>query len=244
MVEYMDASLISTRRGGGAAADPIISLTDVRLSLPSRVGTVDILRGIDLEIAKGLSVGIVGPSGSGKTTLLMAIGGLERITSGTICVAGQELSHMDEDALARFRRDNVGIVFQSFHLIATMTALENVAVPLEFRGLDDAFERSRAELERVGLGHRLDHYPGQLSGGEQQRVAVARAVAAGAQMIMADEPTGNLDQHTGQEIMDLLFALSRDHGTTLLLVTHDRALAESCDRVIEIRDGVITGHAQ
>jgi putative ABC transport system ATP-binding protein len=240
----MDASLISTRRGGGAAADPIISLKDVRLSLPSRAGTVDILRGIDLEIAKGLSVGIVGPSGSGKTTLLMAIGGLERITSGTIRVAGHELSHMDEDALARFRRDNVGIVFQSFHLIASMTALENVAVPLEFRGLDDAFERSRAELERVGLGHRLDHYPGQLSGGEQQRVAVARAVAAGAQMIMADEPTGNLDQHTGQEIMDLLFALSRDQGTTLLLVTHDRALAESCDRVIEIRDGLITANAQ
>jgi putative ABC transport system ATP-binding protein len=240
----MDASLISTRRGGGAAADPIISLRDVRLSLPSRAGTVDILRGIDLEIAKGLSVGIVGPSGSGKTTLLMAIGGLERITSGSIRVAGQELSHMDEDALARFRRDNVGIVFQSFHLIATMTALENVAVPLEFRGLDDAFARSRAELERVGLGHRLDHYPGQLSGGEQQRVAVARAVAAGARMIMADEPTGNLDQQTGQEIMDLLFALPRDHGTTLLLVTHDRALAESCDRVIEIRDGLITGRAQ
>jgi putative ABC transport system ATP-binding protein len=240
----MDASLISTRRGGGAAADPIISLQDVRLSLPSRAGTVDILRGIDLEIAKGLSVGIVGPSGSGKTTLLMAIGGLERISSGSIRVAGQELSHMDEDALARFRRDNVGIVFQSFHLIATMTALENVAVPLEFRGLDDAFARSKVELERVGLGHRLDHYPGQLSGGEQQRVAVARAVAAGAQMIMADEPTGNLDQQTGQEIMDLLFALPRDHGTTLLLVTHDRALAESCDRVIEIRDGLITANAQ
>jgi putative ABC transport system ATP-binding protein len=240
----MDASLISTQRGGGAAADPIISMKDVHLSLSSRAGTVDILRGIDLEIAKGLSVGIVGPSGSGKTTLLMAIGGLERITRGTIRVAGHELSHMDEDALARFRRDNVGIVFQSFHLIATMTALENVAVPLEFRGVDDAFERSKAELERVGLGHRLDHYPGQLSGGEQQRVAVARAVAAGAQMIMADEPTGNLDQQTGQEIMDLLFALPRDKGTTLLLVTHDRALAESCDRVIEIRDGLITANAQ
>jgi putative ABC transport system ATP-binding protein len=240
----MDASLISRHRGGGAAADPIIALKDVHLSLPSRAGTVDILRGIDLEIASGVSVGIVGPSGSGKTTLLMAIGGLERITSGTIRVAGQDLAHMGEDALARFRRDNVGIVFQSFHLIATMTALENVAVPLEFRGLDDALERARVDLERVGLGHRLDHYPGQLSGGEQQRVAVARAVAAGAKMIMADEPTGNLDQHTGQEIMDLLFALGRDQGTTLLLVTHDRALAEACDRVIEIRDGRIVAAAQ
>jgi putative ABC transport system ATP-binding protein len=240
----MDASLISTRRGGGAAADPIIALDGVHLSLPSRAGTVDILRGIDLEIARAESVGIVGPSGSGKTTLLMAIAGLERISSGTIRVAGQELSDLDEDALARFRRDNVGIVFQSFHLIATMTALENVAVPLEFRGLDDAFERARAELQRVGLGHRLDHYPGQLSGGEQQRVAIARAVAAGAAMVMADEPTGNLDQQTGQEIMDLLFALPRDQGTTLLLVTHDRALAQSCDRMIEIRDGRITAGAQ
>ena len=240
----MDASLISTHRGGSAPADPIIKLSDVHLSLASRAGTVDILRGIDLEIAKGLSVGIVGPSGSGKTTLLMAIGGLERITRGTIQVAGHELARMSEDALARFRRDNVGIVFQSFHLIATMTALENVAVPLEFRGVDDAFERARRELLAVGLGHRLDHYPGQLSGGEQQRVAIARAVAAGAAMVMADEPTGNLDQQTGQEIMDLLFALSRDQGTTLLLVTHDRQLAESCDRVIEIRDGRITANAQ
>jgi putative ABC transport system ATP-binding protein len=174
----------------------------------------------------------------------MAIGGLERITRGTIRVAGQELARLSEDELAVFRRDNVGIVFQSFHLIATMTALENVAVPLEFRGLDDAFARARLNLEQVGLGHRLGHYPGQLSGGEQQRVAIARAVAAGAQMIMADEPTGNLDQQTGQEIMDLLFALPRDHGTTLLLVTHDRALAESCDRVIEIRDGRIVAEAE
>jgi putative ABC transport system ATP-binding protein len=235
----MDASLISTHRGA-AAAEPIVRLSDVHLSLQSRAGTVDILRGIDLEIAEGLSVGIVGPSGSGKTTLLMAIAGLERISRGVIQVAGHDLANLDEDALARFRRDNVGIVFQSFHLIATMTALENVAVPLEFRGLDDAAQRARRELERVGLGHRLDHYPGQLSGGEQQRVAVARAVAAGAAMVMADEPTGNLDQQTGQEIMDLLFQLPREHGTTLLLVTHDRALAESCDRVIEIRDGRIT----
>ncbi len=243
-VESMDASLISTHRRGGAADEPIIELSGVHLSLSSRAGTVDILRGVDLDIAKGLSVGIVGPSGSGKTTLLMAIGGLERITRGTIRVAGQELARLSEDELAVFRRDNVGIVFQSFHLIATMTALENVAVPLEFRGVDDAFARARFNLEQVGLGHRLGHYPGQLSGGEQQRVAIARAVAAGAGMIMADEPTGNLDQQTGQEIMDLLFALPRDHGTTLLLVTHDRALAESCDRVIEIRDGRIVAEAE
>jgi putative ABC transport system ATP-binding protein len=236
----MDASPNSMRPAGAAPAEPIISLSGVQLSLASRAGQVEILRGIDLEIARGVSVGIVGPSGSGKTTLLMAIGGLERITSGAIRVAGHDLANLSEDDLARFRRDNVGIVFQSFHLIATMTALENVAVPLEFRGLDDALARARRELERVGLGHRLDHYPGQLSGGEQQRVAIARAVAAGADIVMADEPTGNLDQQTGQEIMDLLFALGPDHGTTLLLVTHDRALAESCDRVIEIRDGRIT----
>jgi len=240
----MDASLISTHRGGGTADDPIIELSGVHLSLSSRAGTVDILRGIDLEIARGLSFGIVGPSGSGKTTLLMAIAGLERISRGTIRVAGHELARLSEDELAVFRRDNVGIVFQSFHLIATMTALENVAVPLEFRGVGDAFARARRDLERVGLGHRLDHYPGQLSGGEQQRVAISRAVAAGAAMIMADEPTGNLDQQTGQEIMDLLFALPRDHATTLLLVTHDRALAQSCDRLIEIRDGRIVAETE
>jgi putative ABC transport system ATP-binding protein len=240
----MDASTTSMRPAGAAPAEPIISLSGVQLSLASRAGQVEILRGIDLEIAKGVSVGIVGPSGSGKTTLLMAIGGLERITRGAIRVAGHDLANLSEDDLARFRRDNVGIVFQSFHLIATMTALENVAVPLEFRGLDDALASARRELERVGLGHRLDHYPGQLSGGEQQRVAIARAVAAGADIVMADEPTGNLDQQTGQEIMDLLFALGPDHGTTLLLVTHDRALAESCDRVIEIRDGRITAGGQ
>jgi putative ABC transport system ATP-binding protein len=239
----MDASLVSAGRAGAPPAEPIISLSEVHLALASRAGIVEILRGIDLEIARGVSVGIVGPSGSGKTTLLMAIAGLERITRGAIKVAGHELARLGEDDLARFRRDHVGIVFQSFHLIATMTALENVAVPLEFRGLADALERARRELDRVGLGHRLDHYPGQLSGGEQQRVAIARAVAAGADIVMADEPTGNLDQQTGQEIMDLLFALGADQGTTLLLVTHDRALARACDRVIEIRDGRITANA-
>ena len=240
----MDASLISMRRADGAPVQPIITLSGVHLSLASRAGKVEILRGIDLEVPRGVSVGIVGPSGSGKTTLLMAIAGLERVTSGTISVAGRDLAHLSEDDLARFRRDHVGVVFQSFHLIATMTALENVAVPLEFRGLDDALERARRERDRVGLGHRIEHYPGQLSGGEQQRVAIARAVAAGAAIVMADEPTGNLDQQTGQEIMDLLFALGPDRGTTLLLVTHDRALAGACDRLIEIRDGRITASGE
>ncbi len=224
-----------------AAGAAIVRLSDVHLTLSSRAGPVDILRGIDLEIPSGQSVGVVGPSGSGKTTLLMAIAGLERVTSGGIYVSGQDLSRMSEDALARFRRDHVGIVFQAFHLIATMTALENVAVPLEFKGVPDASARARAVLGRVGLGHRLEHYPGELSGGEQQRVAIARAVAAGAKIILADEPTGNLDQETGAEIIKLLFSLVEQEGTTLLLVTHDRALANACDRVIEIRDGRIDG---
>ena len=184
--EYMDASLISTHRGGSAPVEPIISLKDVHLSLASRAGTVDILRGIDLEIARGQSVGIVGPSGSGKTTLLMAIGGLEPITSGTIRVAGRELERLGEDELAVFRRDNVGIVFQSFHLIATMTALENVAVPLELAGDPDAGRRAAEELASVGLGDRLHHYPTQLSGGEQQRVALARALAPDPAILVAD----------------------------------------------------------
>jgi putative ABC transport system ATP-binding protein len=236
----MDAPVAAPRKPAVVSTQPIIRLIDVHLSLESRAGVVDILRGIDLAIESGVSVGIVGPSGSGKTTLLMAIAGLERITSGAIRVAGHDLTPMGEDALARFRRDNVGIVFQGFHLIATMTALENVAVPLEFRGVGDAHERARRELERVGLGHRLRHYPGELSGGEQQRVAIARAVAAGARILMADEPTGNLDQETGRGVMELLFSLGRVGGTTLLLVTHDRGLAAACDRVIEMRDGRIS----
>jgi putative ABC transport system ATP-binding protein len=222
----------------------MIQLDDVHVTLGSSAGPVKILRGVDLDVAAGSSVSVVGPSGSGKSTLLAVVGGIERPTSGGVRIDGQALGDLDEDELATFRGQRIGILFQQFHLIPTMTALENVAVPLEFRGLDDAFERARAELQRVGLGHRLDHYPGQLSGGEQQRVAIARAVAAGAAMVMADEPTGNLDQQTGQEIMDLLFALPRDQGTTLLLVTHDRALAQSCDRMIEIRDGRITAGAQ
>jgi putative ABC transport system ATP-binding protein len=220
----------------------MIYLNDVRLTLPSRAGPVEILRGTGLTVGEGEAVGIVGPSGSGKTTLLMVIAGLERVTSGDIKVNGTTLNGQGEDELAAFRRDTVGIVFQSFHLIPTMTALENVAVPLEFKGRKDAMEVARLGLERVGLGHRLTHYPGQLSGGEQQRVAIARAVASGARIILADEPTGNLDQETGEQIMSLLFQLKKEQGVTLLLVTHDRALAARCDRIAEVRDGrVVSG---
>jgi putative ABC transport system ATP-binding protein len=220
-----------------SAGDEIIALQGIEVTLRNRAGPVEILRGLDLRVSRGEALGVVGPSGSGKTTLLMVTGGLEAITGGRITVAGHNLADMNEDALARFRRDNIGIVFQGFHLIATMTALENVAVPLEFNGKPDAFEVSRTVLERVGLGHRLTHYPSQLSGGEQQRVAIARALAAGASIILADEPTGNLDYETGEAIMELLFTLQREHGTTLVLVTHDRKLAARCDRIVEIRDG-------
>jgi putative ABC transport system ATP-binding protein len=222
---------------------PVLSLKDVRLSLPSRAGTVDILRGVDLAVKDGEAVGIVGPSGSGKTTLLMAIAGLEKITSGDIEVGGTLLNGKSEDELALFRRDHIGIVFQSFHLIPTMTAVENVAVPLEFKGVRDALAVAKTHLDRVGLGHRLDHYPGQLSGGEQQRAAIARALAAEAKIILADEPTGNLDQDTGSEIIELLFALGRERQTTLLLITHDRAVAARCDRIAEVRDGRIVSGA-
>jgi putative ABC transport system ATP-binding protein len=221
---------------------PIVSLESVHLTLPSRAGPVDILRGIDLSVAPGEALGIVGPSGSGKTTLLMVIAGLERVSSGTISVNGTTLAGKNEDALARFRRDAIGIVFQSFHLIPTMTALENVAVPLEFKGVADALAQAKKHLDRVGLGHRLTHYPGQLSGGEQQRVAIARALASGAKVILADEPTGNLDLDTGKTIMDLLFTLKQEDGTTLLLITHDPALAKRCDRIASVRDGrIISG---
>jgi putative ABC transport system ATP-binding protein len=216
-----------------------IALEALEVTLPSRAGPVEILKGINLDIAAGDAVSVVGPSGSGKTTLLMVIAGLEQATAGKAMVAGHNLTGLGEDRLAEFRRDQIGIVFQSFHLIPAMTALENVAVPLEFRRAGDAFGEARAQLERVGLGHRFDHYPGQLSGGEQQRVAIARALAAGAKIILADEPTGNLDQETGQTIMDLLFELQASGGTTLVLVTHDPKLAARCSRVIEIRDGLI-----
>src|SRR4051794_5726934 len=223
---------------------PILSLSDVRLSLPSRAGTVDILRGVDFVVEEGEAIGIVGPSGSGKTTLLMAMAGLEKITAGEIEVAGTRLDGRNEDELAIFRRDAIGIIFQSFHLIATMTAVENVAVPLEFKGIRNSLAISKTHLDRVGLGHRLSHYPGQLSGGEQQRVAIARALASGARIILADEPTGNLDQDTGAEIIDLIFALRREHNTTLLLITHDRAVAQRCDRIAEVRDGRIVAGGQ
>jgi putative ABC transport system ATP-binding protein len=219
--------------------ESIVRLEDVRLTLPSLAGDVDILRGVDLDIKAGEALAIVGPSGSGKTTLLMVISGLERVTSGKIAVAGTLLNGQSEDALTAFRRDTAGIVFQSFHLIPTMTALENVAIPLEFKGASNAYDIAKARLERVGLGHRLHHYPGQLSGGEQQRTAIARAVAAGCKIILADEPTGNLDQVTGEHIIDLLFDMRREEGATLLLVTHDGALASRCDRVIQVRDGRI-----
>jgi len=215
-------------------------LQDVHLTLESAAGEVNILRGISLEVEQGEAVGIIGPSGGGKSTMMMVIAGLERASSGQVETAGIELSQMDEDALALFRRDNVGIVFQDFHLIPTMTALENVAVPLEFADIEDADERARDRLAAVGLDHRLEHYPGQLSGGEQQRVALARAFAARPAILLADEPTGNLDGKTGQAVMDLLFDLHDTAGTTLMLISHDRLLAERCDRIITLADGKIT----
>ena len=220
-----------------------VLLKDVTLTLPSRAGNVEILRGVDLSVNAGEAIGIVGPSGSGKTSLLMLIAGLERATSGILEVAGTSLKDKNEDALAAFRRDAIGIIFQSFHLIPTMTALENVSVPLEFRGVANAMQVAEEKLKRVGLGHRLTHYPGQLSGGEQQRVAIARALASGARILLADEPTGNLDQETGEQIIKLLFELKKQEGASLLLITHDRALAKRCDRIAEVRDGkIISGN--
>ena len=225
--------------GGSADEEPVIALRDIRLTLTSNAGPVEILKGIDLDVAPGSALGLIGPSGSGKSTLLMVMAGLEATSSGSVTVAGHDLTGMDEDDLARFRSGNVGIVFQSFHLIPTMTALENVAVPLEFRGDAGAFAKAREHLDRVGLSHRLEHYPGQLSGGEQQRVAIARALSAGAKLILADEPTGNLDQGTGAQIIDLLFELQRDSNVTLVLVTHEPALAERCNFVAAMKDGRI-----
>ena len=204
-----------------------------------RAGRVDILHDISLEVASGETLGLVGPSGSGKSSLLMLMGGLEQATSGTITALGQDLTAMNEDQLALFRRDHMGVVFQSFHLIPTMTALENVATPLELAGAKDAFARAAAELEAVGLGNRMDHYPKQMSGGEQQRVALARASAPRPKILLADEPTGNLDETNGAAIINLLFDLRDRHGATLILVTHANELAARCDRVIRLRDGRI-----
>ena len=218
-----------------------ISLAGVNLSLGQGAARVHILKGIDLNIGRGEAIGMVGPSGSGKSTLLMVMAGLERPDSGSVTVAGANLSAMDEDDLARFRGRNVGIVFQSFHLIPTMTAMENVAVPLELAGLADAGERAARELSAVGLGERLHHYPAQLSGGEQQRVAIARALAPDPAILVADEPTGNLDESTGKQIIELLFNGHKERGTTLVLVTHDTALAARCARVVRLRSGRIDG---
>ena len=218
---------------------PAISLSGVNLSLGRGAARVHILKDIGVNIAAGEAVGLVGPSGSGKSTLLMVAAGLERPDSGNVTVAGQDLGALDEDALARFRGKNVGVVFQSFHLIPTMTALENVAVPLELAGAVDAFERAGRELAAVGLAERVDHYPAELSGGEQQRVALARALAPHPAILVADEPTGNLDETTGREIIELLFAGHAERGTTLVLVTHDAALARRCDRVVRLRSGRI-----
>jgi putative ABC transport system ATP-binding protein len=222
-------------------AGPAIALAGVNLALGQGAARVHILKDIDLDIGTGEAVGLVGPSGSGKSTLLMVMAGLERANTGTVAVAGEDLSGLDEDALARFRGRHVGIVFQSFHLIPTMTALENVAVPLELAGLDDAQTRAREELAAVGLADRLHHYPAQLSGGEQQRVALARALVPNPAIVVADEPTGNLDEDTGKQIIELLFAGHARRGTTLVLVTHDVALAARCARVVRLRSGRIDG---
>jgi putative ABC transport system ATP-binding protein len=216
-----------------------IALEDVRLTLTSAAGPVNILNGVSLAVKAGEAVALLGPSGSGKSSLLMVAAGLETASAGKVSVAGRVLTGLDEDALARFRRKHVGIVFQSFHLIPTMTALENVAVPLELLKRADAFARAGAALVSVGLSHRLDHYPGQLSGGEQQRVALARAIVHDPGVLFADEPTGNLDGATGTAIVDLLFALRARANATLFLVTHEEALAARCDRILRMKDGLI-----
>jgi len=220
-------------------AQPAIFVADLQLSLTSDAGPVNILRGIDLAIASGETVGIVGPSGSGKTSLMLLLAGLEQATSGQVVVTGQELTQMSEDELALWRRREVGIVFQAFHLIPTMTAIENVAVPLELAGRRDAFDAAGEALAAVGLGHRLRHYPSQLSGGEQQRVALARALVGRPKLLLADEPTGNLDHDTGQKVMELIFELSKAQGSTLVLITHDPDLAARCDRILHLADGRI-----
>ncbi|MFN3663238.1 ABC transporter ATP-binding protein [Yoonia sp.] len=219
--------------------NPVLTIKDVNLSLDGNAGRVDILHDIALTVAQGETLGLVGPSGSGKSSLLMLMGGLEQATSGRIMALGQDLTKMNEDQLARFRRDHMGVVFQSFHLIPTMTALENVATPLELAGVRDAFARAEAELRAVGLGDRINHYPSQMSGGEQQRVALARASAPRPKILLADEPTGNLDATNGAAIIDMLFGLRDRHGATPIIVTHANDLAARCDRVINLRDGRI-----
>ncbi len=216
---------------------PAIRLEDVHVTLPSRAGEVEILRGVNLNVKQGEAVAVVGPSGSGKTTLMMVTAGLERATSGRVEIAGQDLTGKSEDELARLRAGNIGIVFQSFHLVPTMTALENVALPLEFLNMPGAFDAAHQALKDVKLEHRTDHFPAQLSGGEQQRVALARALSAGPKIILADEPTGNLDSKTGAAVMDLLFDLRARYGATLILITHDEKLAGRCGRLLSMSDG-------
>ena len=223
------------------ATFPAVSIAGVNLSLGSGAARVHILKDVSLDVASGEAVGLVGPSGSGKSTLLMVLAGLERPDGGEVAINGTPLGALDEDALALFRGRHVGIVFQSFHLIPTMTALENVAVPLELAGAAGALPRARAELAKVGLAERLHHYPAQLSGGEQQRVALARALAPNPAILVADEPTGNLDEATGRQVIELLFAGHVERGTTLILVTHDNALAQRCDRIVRLRSGRIEG---
>jgi putative ABC transport system ATP-binding protein len=227
------------REPGQASGAPAIALKAVTLTLGSRAGPVEILRGIDLTIPEGQSAALTGPSGSGKSSLLMIMTGLEAATSGEVLVAGYDFSRLDEDRLAAIRGQSIGIVFQSFHLIPTMTAIENVALPLEFLNRSDSFERAAEALAEAGLAGRHHHLPGQLSGGEQQRVAIARALAAQPKILFADEPTGNLDGETGQQIMDLIFGLHRRMGTTLVLITHDTRLASRCERTILMKDGQI-----
>jgi putative ABC transport system ATP-binding protein len=231
-------SLIESPSSAGRTTDTI-SISNVNLSLGAGPARVHILKDISLRVTSGEAIGLIGPSGSGKSTLLMVMAGLERPDSGEVVVGGTAFNALDEDALARFRGRHVGIVFQSFHLIPTMTALENVAVPLELAGHADASERARRELKSVGLGDRLHHYPTQLSGGEQQRVALARALVADPAILVADEPTGNLDEATGKQIVDLLFTKHAERGMTLVLVTHDTSLAQRCDRVVRLRSGRI-----
>jgi putative ABC transport system ATP-binding protein len=217
--------------------DAMIVTRNLFVTLPSQAGAVNIIRGIDLSISSGETVGLIGPSGSGKSTLLMVLAGLEPASQGQVIVSGHDYADMDEEALSRFRRSNVGIVFQSFHLVPTMTAVENVALPLELAGVGSAFEKAEAMLEEVGLSHRSTHYPAQMSGGEQQRTALARALVANPPVLFADEPTGNLDQNTGRQIMDLILRLAKERGTTVLLITHDRVLADRCARVETMQDG-------
>jgi putative ABC transport system ATP-binding protein len=223
---------------------PIVDLKNLRLTLTSRAGPVSILRDVDLQAREGQSLAIVGPSGSGKTSLLMVMAGLERATSGVVRVAGHDLSRMSEDELALMRGAEIGIVFQSFYLVPTMTALENVALPLEFAGTADAVATARELLHEVGLEHRMEHFPAQLSGGEQQRVAIARALSRKPKLILADEPTGNLDRRTGGQVIDLLFGLQRRRASTLILVTHDEQLAKACERTIRMADGRVEGDTE